>query len=175
MCFMVWHLHEHLCSKFEAINKWKDPLRYPFFKNIFWRTQVLFVGPLIPLFWTSGDVFSGFQSQSGQPYLHLMEAYMLHVLRDYSPLVWYLTTSWQLAWHLSQSLAHTCEQALVGLETGIYLLQTNVLPTELSRHGSTKVFCKEFHIKYPALVFEHRSNDSTTNFCWISFSRKLLW
>ena len=24
-----------------------------------------FVGPLIPLFWTSGDVSSGFQSQSG--------------------------------------------------------------------------------------------------------------
>ena len=30
--------------------------------------QVLFVGPLIPLFWTSGDVSSGFQSQGGQPY-----------------------------------------------------------------------------------------------------------
>ena len=30
-----------------------------FFK-IFWRTWVLFVGPLIPLFWTSGDVSSGF-------------------------------------------------------------------------------------------------------------------
>ena len=29
-----------------------------------------FVGPLIPLFWTSGDVSSGFQSQSGQPYSH---------------------------------------------------------------------------------------------------------
>ena len=30
-----------------------------------------FVGPLMPLFWTSGDVSSGFQSQSGQPYSHL--------------------------------------------------------------------------------------------------------
>ena len=29
-----------------------------FFKN-FWRTQVLFVGPLISLFCTSGDVSSG--------------------------------------------------------------------------------------------------------------------
>ena len=27
-----------------------------------------FVGPLIPLFWTSGNIPSGFQSQSGQPY-----------------------------------------------------------------------------------------------------------
>ena len=38
------------------------------------------MGPLIPLFWTSGDVCSGFQSQSGQPYLRLAEAYVLHVL-----------------------------------------------------------------------------------------------
>ena len=32
--------------------------------NNFWRTWVPFVGPLIPLFWTAGDI-SGFQSQSG--------------------------------------------------------------------------------------------------------------
>ena len=28
-------------------------------------THVLFVGPLIPLFWTSGDICPGFQSQGG--------------------------------------------------------------------------------------------------------------
>ena len=33
------------------------------------------IGLLIPLFWTSGDVSSGFQSQSGKPYLHLVEAF----------------------------------------------------------------------------------------------------
>ena len=38
-------------------------IQFFFFLN-FWRTWVLFVGPLIPLFWTSGDVSSGFQSQS---------------------------------------------------------------------------------------------------------------
>ena len=32
-------------------------------------------GALIPLFWTSGEVSSGFQSQNGQPYSHLAEAY----------------------------------------------------------------------------------------------------
>ena len=37
------------------------------------------MGPLIPLFWTSGDVSSGFESQSGQPYLNCAEAYVLHV------------------------------------------------------------------------------------------------
>ena len=34
------------------------------------------VRPLILLFWTSGGVSSGFQSQSGQPYSRLAEAYM---------------------------------------------------------------------------------------------------
>ena len=37
---------------------------FVFFLN-FWRTRVLFMGPLISLFWTSGDVCPGFQSQGG--------------------------------------------------------------------------------------------------------------
>ena len=49
------------------------------FLKIFWKIQVLFVRPLMPLFWTSGDVSSGFQSQSGQSYSYLLEAYVLHV------------------------------------------------------------------------------------------------
>ena len=57
----------------------------------FWITRVLFVGPLISLFWTSGDVCSSFLNQSGQPYLCLAEAYVLHVHWD-SPLVWHLLT-----------------------------------------------------------------------------------
>ena len=56
--------------------------RFYLFIYIFWRTQVLFVGPLIHRFWTSGDISSGFQSQSGQPYSHLAEVYMLHIPRD---------------------------------------------------------------------------------------------
>ena len=39
-----------------------------------------FVGPLIPLFRTSGDVSSGFQRQSGQPYSRLVEAYVIYVM-----------------------------------------------------------------------------------------------
>ena len=37
----------------------------PYFFKHFSRTWVLFEGPLIPLFWTSGDVCPGFQSQGG--------------------------------------------------------------------------------------------------------------
>ena len=41
-----------------------------FFFKIFGGHKVLFVGPLVPLFWTSGDVCPGFQSQGGFPRLH---------------------------------------------------------------------------------------------------------
>ena len=44
--------------------KWNKQRYVHFFFN-FWRTWVPFVGPLIPLFWTSGDISSEFQSQSG--------------------------------------------------------------------------------------------------------------
>ena len=53
------------------INSRKNFLLVHLFLHIFSflkSLEVLFVGPLMPLFWTSGDVFSGFQSQSGQPY-----------------------------------------------------------------------------------------------------------
>ena len=41
-------------------------------KEVFRRTHVLFGGggALVPLFWISGDVSSGFQSQSWLPYSH---------------------------------------------------------------------------------------------------------
>ena len=39
-----------------------------------------FIGPLIPLFQTSGDPYSSrFQSQSGQSCSHLVEAYMMYI------------------------------------------------------------------------------------------------
>ena len=37
---------------------------------VFWRTSVLFLGPLKPLFWISFDVWPRFQSQRGSPRLH---------------------------------------------------------------------------------------------------------
>ena len=37
----------------------------------FKKISVLFVGQLIPLFWTSGDICPGFQSQSGSPHLRV--------------------------------------------------------------------------------------------------------
>ena len=40
-----------------------------FLKNFFVGHMSLFAGPLIPLFWTSGDICPGFQSQGGFPRL----------------------------------------------------------------------------------------------------------
>ena len=42
------------------------------------------LGPLIPLFWISGDISSGFQSQSGLPYLHCGGERNVHSLRSTS-------------------------------------------------------------------------------------------
>ena len=58
------------------------------------------MGPLIPLFWTSGDISSGFQSQSGFC-LSRGICFTLHIPWD-SPLVWHLPTSWQPAWQPSR-------------------------------------------------------------------------
>ena len=40
-------------------------------KSFLWATDTLF--------WTPGDVYCGFQSQTRQPYLHLVEAYIIYV------------------------------------------------------------------------------------------------
>ena len=52
-----------------------------FFKKYFWRTSVLFVRPLIPLFWTSGDVCPGFSSQGGSSCLHASSLAHNRILR----------------------------------------------------------------------------------------------
>ena len=75
------------------------------------------MGPLIPLFWTSGDVSSGFQSQSGQPYSSCVEACVTCCLRFTSGVIPADLLVASMAAELS--LPHTCE-TLVGLKTGSY-------------------------------------------------------
>ena len=77
----------------------------PIFFKLFSLTEVLFVEPLIPLFWTSGEITSVFQSQSGQPYSHL-EVLVIYILWD-TPLVWHLPISLQQAWQPVAS-PHAC-------------------------------------------------------------------
>ena len=82
----------------------------------FWRTSILFVGPLIPLFWTSGVICPGFQSQGR--FLACMLCHLHATVSSDSPLAWHLLISWQPAWQLSYSDPHTCKQKLVGLKSG---------------------------------------------------------
>ena len=72
------------------------------FKSV-WRTFVLYVGPLIPLFWTSGGFCPGPQSQRGSL------TRMLHHLHAMDSLDSSLLTAWWPAWQpscLIHILAH---------------------------------------------------------------------
>ena len=68
------------------------------FFNFFFMSDTFpcrILGPLVPLFWISGDVSSGFQRQRGFCFLRFVQ--MNVVYRD-PPLVLHLPTSWWPAW-----------------------------------------------------------------------------
>ena len=67
-------------------------------------------GPLVPLFWISGDISSGFQSQSGFCLIPIAEANVMYIPWD-PPLVLHLPTSWQPA---SQAVTSLHASAEVG-------------------------------------------------------------
>ena len=73
-------------------------------------TQVLLLEPLIPLFWTSGDIYPVFQSQGGSPTcmfpcLHTIDS-------SHSPLVLNLLTVQRSAWQLSLFDPDTCRSCV---------------------------------------------------------------
>ena len=71
-------IHERLLKAMEVFKK-------------FWRTLVvLFVGQLISVFWTSGDVWPVFQSQGG--FLVCVLCHLRAMDSSDSPLVWHLLT-----------------------------------------------------------------------------------
>ena len=47
----------------------------------FWRTSALSVGLMVPLFWTTGHVCSGFQNQGGSSHLHTSSPACNRILR----------------------------------------------------------------------------------------------
>ena len=83
--------------------------RFKLFLKRFWRTHVLFGGPLVPLFQISGDVASGFQSQSGFCLIRFFaEANVMYIPWD-PPLVLHMLTSWQ-----SVTSSHACAEVGLG-------------------------------------------------------------
>ena len=77
--------------------------------NPFLEDISTFVGPLTPLFLTSGDVCPGFQSQGGSPHLHVSSPVHNGTLR-----FTYGVTAVDLLAANSHSHPRTCKQALVG-------------------------------------------------------------
>ena len=77
-------------------------------------SNFLFVRPLVPLIWTSGEVCLGSQSQGTSlpcmlHHLHAMDS-------SNSPLVLHLLTSWQQAWQLSLFDLRTCAHTSIGTQ-----------------------------------------------------------
>ena len=85
-----------------------------FFKH-FWRTSILFVGPLIPLFGLLVISILGFKAEVDSLIFML---HCPHVTKSSdSPLVGHLLASWWPAWQLNYYDPCTCEQPLVGLKS----------------------------------------------------------
>ena len=112
---------------------------FKIFKNIC-RTHVLFVGPLIPLFWTSDDVCPGFQSQGGFPRLRASSPAHNGFLRFTSGATHAFSTnigvhciSMYTAW-LAQLLSHTSvfEPPMLWWAAQWCMTKSEMPPTELS-------------------------------------------
>ena len=145
------------------------------FSKIFWRTFILFVGPLIPLFWISGGFSSGFQSQSGQSYSHLVDVYVMYIPSN-SLLVWHMLTSWWPAWQPSCSHPRTCNFDIIffyflnffsrkglgkwGIETGYTFFKNNCLGFLFRNLRSIWYFITS------------RSSESCVRFCTVLWDSK---
>ena len=69
-----------------SISYYRVYLGVSFLSFVIFGEHISFNGPQISLFWSSGNVSSGFQSQCGQPYWYLAGAYVIYIICD-SPLV----------------------------------------------------------------------------------------
>ena len=83
------------------------------FCKVFGR-HMSFLGPLVPLFWISGDISSGFQNQSGICLFHFFtEVNVVYIPQD-PPLVLHMLTSW---WPVSQLITSPYASAEVGVRS----------------------------------------------------------
>ena len=102
-------------------------------------TACPFLGPLVPLFWISGDVSSGVKSQSGFCFIHFFaEANVMYIPRD-PPLVLHLLTSW---WPVcSWSCPHILLQRWGCQDSNLCsqnICEPDTLPPELNRDRPLK-------------------------------------
>ena len=96
-------------------------LERTFKSTIFLRTLALFVGPLIPLFWTSGDVCPGFQSQGGSLACFLT-CVILRFTSDATPADCIEVS--MAAEPFRSMYLQTCPQALVEVRASFFLISS---------------------------------------------------
>ena len=82
-----------------------------------WRTSVLFGEPFNPYFGLLVVSNLGFKARVDSLACVLYQ--LCATDSTDSLLVWHLLTSWQPAWQLNHFNPHTCEQALVGIESSM--------------------------------------------------------
>ena len=80
--FLIW-IAEAKCDIWSLRSTTSAMHCHPLFLK-FLADTCPFLGPLVPLFWISGDVSSGFRSQSGLPYLYCRGEHNVHSLRSTS-------------------------------------------------------------------------------------------
>ena len=106
------------------------------------------MGPLIPLFWTSGDVSSGFQSQRGQHY-----SYFCGFISGVTPADILFA---RMAGNLAVLLNIPVRRHWWGSKSGFIMQQTNALPIELCRLGYDLTFdleCGTKELTWMTLMF----------------------
>ena len=111
------------------------PFNNIYFSKVFGRHTCPFLGPLVPLFWISGDVSSGFQSQSGFCLIRIVEANVMYIPWD-PPLVLHELTSWRPTCH--QSCPHILLQRRGCRDSNSCyqnICESDALPIELNRDG----------------------------------------
>ena len=87
-------------------------ISHDFFLKSFWADTCPFWGPLVPLFWISGDVSCRFQSQIGLPYSHCGGKHNVHSPRSTSGAT--LAGSWCAA---SPVPTYCCRGEVAGIRT----------------------------------------------------------
>ena len=81
-CYWHWYLYRSRQCEWTVRLGHGDALLVDLFHVSFFSKFLEDISPFVGppnSFWSSGDVSSGFQSHSGQPYSRLAEAYVFHV------------------------------------------------------------------------------------------------
>ena len=111
------------------VRKLKTVFRYIFF--FLKKLSVLFVGPLISLFWTSGDICGGFQSQGGSSHFHALSPWCNRFTSGLTPLVGQTILIHTLVYY-----KHWCSSSpgsRVPLPYSVWQDRRSVVQTELCR------------------------------------------